>query len=440
MNQVIKFAANHLTSTNFKSNVGDELSEPINDKSNDLEFRRPNDSEFRKSIGTCNLETDSIMETSFFKTHPVNHKHYNKSSESIVRNSSGKTVKFIENTSDRLKYDFLSNSCICMIDIVGFSAWCSNHLPNVIAKAMLEYNDWICNSIEKYPSIRKIELVGDSCMLVSGLVDDNHEELIDSYLSMIRLAFDLLEDIKHFKNIFKCASMAIRIGINVADVIGLYLENPNKYQIFGNDINVCSRLESSCIPNSIHISDKTLMCVQNACKTTCGPCSRSVKSGPIYQKYKGIGYKYSYQLFLKKKEICIVNTSTIFTKNILKSLEDNGSYNFITPNTLQECIMDCNAYKYIGIVINLSDKRNKWNDVEDLVTSLKNMKHFEQRVCLITSDDKIDNLIREYSYNFEYIISFETDDFYMKLHSYLDEWSHVFNEKGTRGSLDLTLN
>ena len=102
--------------------------------------------------------------------------------------------------------------------------------------------------------------------------------------------------------------------------------------------------------------------------------------------------------------------------------------------------MDCNAYKYIGIVINLSDKRNKWNDVEDLVTSLKNMKHFEQRVCLITSDDKIDNLIREYSYNFEYIISFETDDFYMKLHSYLDEWSHVFNEKGTRGSLDLTLN
>ena len=97
-------------------------------------------------------------------------------------------------------------------------------------------------------------------MVISGIRADNFDTLILTYLNMIRFAVDMIEDITTLKNIFKSKNIGIRIGIHVSDVIGIYLNNPYKYQLFGNDINVCSRLENSAITNTIHVSEKTLMC------------------------------------------------------------------------------------------------------------------------------------------------------------------------------------
>lgn len=351
----------------------------------------------------------SVLDTSFFQAHS-------------------------EEDLEELKYDLLSNVCICMIDIVGFSMWCSNHLPNVIAKAMLEYNDWIGESIQKYPCVSKIELVGDSCMLVAGRVNEEKETLVDSYLSMIRMAVDLLEDLHSFKNIFKSARIGIRVGIHVSDVIGIYLRNPCKYQMFGNDINVCSRLESSCIPNSIHVSEKTLMCVQNACISTCGPCSRCVKGHVIHQNYKGVGYKSSYQLFLRKPEIYLVNTNRLFTKQIEHSFKEDA---FRVSDDLDICISDCQSYLYKGVVVNVSNERSLWDDIEPLVAQLKSNRHFTQHVCVITTNVDLEDEKRRHEYDFEHMLSFETDDFYEKLGMICNEWK---TSKSQRGSLDLTLN
>ena len=54
-------------------------------------------------------------------------------------------------------FDEITNVCICMIDIVGYSAWCSNHIPQMIACAMINYNTMICNVISKYSSLKKSE-------------------------------------------------------------------------------------------------------------------------------------------------------------------------------------------------------------------------------------------------------------------------------------------
>ena len=369
----------------------------------------------RKSLGT---KEHSVIDTAFF----MKIKHRSKSTSEI--------------DDDTLKYDLLTNVCICMIDIVGFSTWCSNHLPNVIARAMVEYNDWIGKFVERYDCVNKIELVGDSCMLVSGKVTDTNETLTDSYLSMIRMAVDLLEDLVSFKNIFKSPKIGIRIGIHVSDVIGIYLNNPYKYQMFGNDINVCSRLENSSIPNTIHISEKTLMCVQNACNTSCGPCSRCVKGSVISQNYKGVGFKTSYQLFLKKKEICILNTNALFSKYImnLSPLEC-----FRSEYNVDEALSDCNSYKYMGIVLNISRERDIWEDSKALIECLKSNKHFKQSVCLITTDALLENTVVEFEYDFEDILSFQNPHFCRALTAIFERWSRAASIKTERGSLDLTI-
>ena len=36
------------------------------------------------------------------------------------------------------------------------------------------------------------------------------------------------------------------------------MTNPTKFQLYGNDINTTSRLESTSIPGAIHVSDRVL--------------------------------------------------------------------------------------------------------------------------------------------------------------------------------------
>ena len=53
----------------------------------------------------------------------------------------------------------------------------------------------------------------------------------------IKFAIDLLSHIDTIKKLFRYKYIGLRIGIHLSDVIGLYLDNPKKYQMYGNDIN-----------------------------------------------------------------------------------------------------------------------------------------------------------------------------------------------------------
>ena len=372
------------------------------------------DSRSRNSLRTVER---SELETTFFQ-------------QTKSRNSS-------THSSDELKYDMMNNVCICMVDIVGFSTWCSNHLPNIIAKAMIDYNEWICSLIQMYPGINKIELVGDCCMIVGGTDPHAFESLTDSYLSMIRLAVDMIEDIDRLKNVFKSKQIGIRIGIHVSDVIGIYLNNPRKYQMFGNDINVCSRLESSAIPNTIHVSEKTLMCIQTICKNVCGPCSRCIKGKAINQSYKGIGFKTSYLLFLKKKVFYLVNFNPLFCERLMEHLHD---FVFVYEPDENLVVTDLCSYKYDGVLVNVSPNRRSISHfrLQHVVDSLITHPFFKQTVVAVTDSYHHSQATNAYAYEFDHILNFDSDDFYGTLRCLL---TRVCDEsmQANRGSLDLTI-
>lgn len=341
-------------------------------------------------------------------------------------------------STSEFKYDIMNNVCICMIDIAGFSTWCSNHHPNIIARAMVSYNDWICHLIRKYQDIKKVELVGDCCMVISGIRADNFDTLILTYLNMIRFAVDMIEDITTLKNIFKSKNIGIRIGIHVSDVIGIYLNNPYKYQLFGNDINVCSRLENSAITNTIHVSEKTLMCLQNACDAVCGPCSRCIKGKAINQSYKGIGFKTSYQLFLKQKSIYLINFSDLFKKRFI---QQHKNYTYKYETDIKDIYTDVDAYKYMSIIINISNSRaiyDQFEEVSKIINHIKKNAQFKQTCILIVEASLYENTKKMYEYEFEYILNYEEHNFDDTISSLLNKISNEFNEK-KRGSLDLTI-
>lgn len=329
------------------------------------------------------------------------------------------------------KYDMMNNVCVCMVDIVGFSSWCSNHLPNIIARAMIEYNDWIVNLIHKYPGIKKIELVGDCCMIISGIGSEEDESLKNSYIDIVCLAIDMLENINSLKCVFQSQNIGIRIGIHVSDLIGTYLNNPCKYQLFGNDINICSRLESSAIPNTIHISEKTMMCIENLfINIRC----RCITGNAIHQSYKGVGFKTSYQLFLKKNEFFLINCNYHFCKRIQDAC---SQYEFVT-DTYENIISNIKSFKYCAIIINISKSRALHDfNVSKVMETLKTNTLFLKQKCILLIDSlHHQQAINDYEYEHDDILNFDTNDFYNVLRSLILSFVHPNPNKF---SLDVSL-
>lgn len=378
---------------------------------------------FLKKITDTNKETENT-ELELDLNEVINHKS----------RLSTNFFDFAEKSNVKQEYDIMNNVCICMIDIYMFSSWCSNQTPNIIATTMIEYNKLICNTIKKYKNLKKIELVGDSCMIVSGY--HNSMDYKSNCLESIRFAVDILKQAKNIQNIFKSKYIGIRIGIHLSDVIGVYIEDPNKYQLFGNDINICSRLESSTKPNTMHISEKTLMVVQDMCNNVCGPCTKCIKGDCIKQEYKGVGTKTSYIYYLKIEKALFINfdakNSTLFADAI-----QCFDYDFEVEYQLSALALQ--SYKYICSFINLIAFKSLDECSQFLESILKlDYRNVNPYFILLFKDECIiEGVKRNFPYSFDKYINVNDNNHIEQCKKILKQCKNSFECK--RGSLDLNL-
>ena len=308
----------------------------------------------KKSSLYLDYERDFSVESSLYSAGSSINLNLKVEKEKLKKRTSGESVDLINsrNTlseSDIQIYDEITNVCICMIDIVGFSSWCSNHLPQIIAYAMINYNKVICEIINKYTSLKKIELVGDCCMIQSVVSNDSYQ-FGKVCKDMICFAKDILCELTKIKRIFKSQEIGLRIGIHLGDVIGLYINHPLKYQLFSNDINICSRLEASAITNTIHVSEKLLF-VANHCNLTDDIVLTDLfrTSGKIRDEYKGVGFKCSYMLHLKKNAVLMMDFE--YVENVKARLPNICIFTF---DDTKVAFDNYNSYSYIFVCLDIS--------------------------------------------------------------------------------------
>jgi class 3 adenylate cyclase len=109
----------------------------------------------------------------------------------------------------------------------------------------------------QYNLITKIKLIGDDYMAAAGLflTEDNSEaharQVVDFGLGCLEALEKVNEELR--------SSLEVRIGANtdepvIAGVLGT--EKP-LFDIIGDPINVAARLQSTCIPGHVQISEKT---------------------------------------------------------------------------------------------------------------------------------------------------------------------------------------
>lgn len=145
------------------------------------------------------------------------------------------------------------NVTVLFTDIVGFTS-ISGGLRAEQVVTMLNKMFSMFDERAQREGIEKIKTIGDSYMAAAGLTPDKNN---DGAAKMITFAQNLLKDVEVF-NQNSDVKLKIRIGLNsgplVAGVIG---KTKFIYDIWGDTVNVASRMESTGEAMKIHVTEST---------------------------------------------------------------------------------------------------------------------------------------------------------------------------------------
>jgi class 3 adenylate cyclase len=160
--------------------------------------------------------------------------------------------------ADRLKHgertiaDSFPAVSVLFADIVGFTRM-ADELASEQVVAMLNELFSAFDDSSRRLGVEKIKTIGDCYMAVAGLpvpVADHADRAVE-------LGLALLEGIQRY-NATHAKAISVRIGINsgpaVAGIIG---QHKYIYDLWGDSVNIASRMESNGLPGAIMLTEET---------------------------------------------------------------------------------------------------------------------------------------------------------------------------------------
>ncbi|MEB3340084.1 ammonium transporter [Okeania sp.] len=147
---------------------------------------------------------------------------------------------------------------VLFADLVGFTELASSVHPEQLVYWLNEIFSRFDLLAEKY-NLEKIKTIGDAYMVVGGLPQPmkNHTEAI------ALMALDILKEVEHFTNEHQ-RDFRIRIGINTGPVVaGVIGRKKFIYDLWGDTVNIASRMESHGIPGLIQVTENTYRILQH---------------------------------------------------------------------------------------------------------------------------------------------------------------------------------
>lgn len=147
---------------------------------------------------------------------------------------------------------------ILFADIVGFTPLSARITPTELVNLLNEIFSKFDQLTEKH-GLEKIKTIGDAYMVVGGLPvpKENSAEAI------AEMALDMQTAIAHLQTKYG-ELLQIRIGINTGSVVaGVIGMKKFIYDLWGDAVNVASRMESSGIPGKIQVTEVTYQRLKN---------------------------------------------------------------------------------------------------------------------------------------------------------------------------------
>jgi len=171
------------------------------------------------------------------------------------------------NIADRLKdgevriADHYANVSVMFIDIAGFTTFARDHSPEEVVVLLNTLFTKFDEMAEKY-EVEKIKTIGDAYMVASGLPKKNDSHAIN----LAKMALEIVQWLE--SSAMKQQNIQVRIGINtgpvIAGVVGL---KKFIYDLWGDTVNLASRMESHGEVERIQISEQTYQHIKDKFET-----------------------------------------------------------------------------------------------------------------------------------------------------------------------------
>jgi len=148
--------------------------------------------------------------------------------------------------------DHFAEATVLFADIVGFTQF-ADTMPPAELVALLNTIFSSFDQLTHDLGLEKIKTIGDSYMLVGGLPEPRP----DHAQTVVRMALEMLFFLEKF-NRENNLNLALRIGIHSGPVVaGVIGTKKFIYDLWGDTVNLASRMESHGIINRVQISPST---------------------------------------------------------------------------------------------------------------------------------------------------------------------------------------
>ena len=166
----------------------------------------------------------------------------------------------------KVKAKKINKVSVLFTDFKGFTRLSADLSPEKLVESVNFYYSKFDQIVEKF-GLEKIKTMGDAYMMAGGLPFPTE----DHALKVVGAAFEISKFVSEAKKDSADGIMHfdIRIGINtgpvVAGVVGI---KKFAYDIWGDTVNIASRMESNSEPGKINVSEATYQLIKHKYKCT----------------------------------------------------------------------------------------------------------------------------------------------------------------------------
>ena len=143
-------------------------------------------------------------------------------------------------------------------DVVGFTQLSEKVSPQELLSLLNQVFSMFDQTVEKY-GVEKIKTIGDAYMLAGGIPQpmDNHAGVVT------KIGLEMQEQLSAF-NLKNGLNLSIRIGIHTGPLVaGVIGTKKFCYDIWGDTVNIASRMESHGKSGYVHVSKETYELVKS---------------------------------------------------------------------------------------------------------------------------------------------------------------------------------
>ena len=154
--------------------------------------------------------------------------------------------------------DQFDSIVVLFADIVGFTKLSET----ITASEVVELLDTVFSEFDKVTEefgLEKIKTIGDAYMVVGGMPEPNPDHME----AMAHLSLKFHEAVSKLSFPF-CGEIKLRVGIHTGEVVaGIIGQRKFAYDLWGDTVNVASRMESHGIPGETHCSEDVYVELKN---------------------------------------------------------------------------------------------------------------------------------------------------------------------------------